>query len=404
MPKSTVQFGLTAKIESEYGVDAKPALTDGVLVNARPTATVDYVTDGERGPAPGTGGSSVSSGSAGRRGSFAFESVFVNNTPYTSDARPDIDPMLRAAGLTATFEAAITGVSAAAAASASELDVDGLGSTTKAQLEGRRFTVPGQTTPPYYIVSSTDPTSGAAKLTLDRSVDSTIANNTPLTIPARLVYSPRTGSEQESLTANVYDAGNLHVIRGVLMENLGFTFDGPTSPLWSGTGRGIGNLPTDSPVPEIVYPPTSVAPPKVLDATLSIGAFTGTAANPLVLRSCTFSMGRTLGERPDANSADGFLGYVAGRYEPTSEMTIESTMLAGADGFNPYVLQETGQVVAVRYSVGATAGNRFFFESTSSQIRSLTNAGADPIAAWNITLAHRAASLTTGNDFRIIFD
>ena len=404
MPKSTVQFGLTAKIESEYGVDAKPALTDGVLVNARPTATVDYVTDGERGPAPGTGGSSVSSGSAGRRGSFAFESVFVNNTPYTSDARPDIDPMLRAAGLTATFEAAITGVSAAAAASASELDVDGLGSTTKAQLEGRRFTVPGQTTPPYYIVSSTDPTSGAAKLTLDRSVDSTIANNTPITIPARWVYSPRTGSEQESLTANVYDAGQLYVVRGVLMDSLGYSIDGPSAPVWSGTGRGVADLPVDSPVPLIEYPPTSVAPAKALDTTLSIGAFTGTAANPLVLRSCSFNLGRTLGERPDANSADGFRGYTGGRYDPTSEMTIEATDLSGAAGFNPYSLQETGQVLAVRYSVGATAGNRFFFESAASQIRSLSNAGVEPIAAWSLTLAHRAASLTTGDDVRIVFD
>lgn len=104
-PKLVTVYGLLAKAESTYNGGATlSAATNGVLLAEPATLAIDYVHDGARGPAPGASGQMKRGRPSGMFGetTFTIEGRGLGSA-YTTASLPEIDPLLKAAGHSASY-------------------------------------------------------------------------------------------------------------------------------------------------------------------------------------------------------------------------------------------------------------------------------------------------------------
>ncbi len=108
--KSLMTWGLLGKVEATYGIDAAPvAGTDGLLTLERPQFQLDYLFDGERGNAPGTGGRAPAAAPGGREASLqVVQEAIGGGAAYSATVKPSVDAMLRAAGFISTLDATVS--------------------------------------------------------------------------------------------------------------------------------------------------------------------------------------------------------------------------------------------------------------------------------------------------------
>lgn len=428
--KHLVTWGVAGAIETNYGEDALEVdysnivtapdtfAAHGLFTETRPSFQYEYITDGERGPAPATGSQSPSSGSAGRKGMFEYESVFLgSDVDWTTSIFPDFDPFLRSAGLKRTFIPAGTGaIAGAGSATDSSIDMDGLGSLTSIAA-GSSFTIAGNTQV-YTVIGGphTVASNAVTGLTFKPDLVVDAADNAVVTLLSSLVYG-LTNSGFESGSYYIFERQQVYKLTGAYAENIGISFDGPVSPMFTSSIMGIAQLPDDAVLPALLYPDIGIVPPKAVDTSLRfiipVGGTDVIIGKDLVLRSCTIDVGRTLGERPNANQAEGFAGYTPGRREPTMEFVIESTSLstalagassAGVDEFNPYIMRDEGTVFNTNFQVGSEANNRFKLDAPNAQITSVDESEDGPTATWTLQMALRGESYSEGNEFTLTFD
>lgn len=103
--KQRTKFGLLAKVETTYATDSTPAAgTDGVQLSALPEPNMDeYLYDGSRGLAPGSGGKLPMAPPSGLQFSSSFEMQPVGaGAAYSAGVvPPGVHAMLRASGMEA---------------------------------------------------------------------------------------------------------------------------------------------------------------------------------------------------------------------------------------------------------------------------------------------------------------
>lgn len=108
MTKSVIRYGLLAKTESVYGVDAVPTPeANGIRPEARPIFDFNFLNSGELGRAPGTGGRFPLNRPSGEEGgSNVLLTAHGLGRPYTAVVyRPPMHTVFEAAGLEGTFNA-----------------------------------------------------------------------------------------------------------------------------------------------------------------------------------------------------------------------------------------------------------------------------------------------------------
>lgn len=105
--KTIIGFGALAAIEATYGAGGNPSpATDGIQGIEPPTMQVEYAYDGERPTPPGTAGRQALASPVGEHatGSVACEMRGAGVAYTSSITPPNIHPLLRASGFTATFD------------------------------------------------------------------------------------------------------------------------------------------------------------------------------------------------------------------------------------------------------------------------------------------------------------
>lgn len=102
-PKTIVQWGAAAKIESVYGTINAPTVADGVLLKQAPVPDVPHwLNTGDRGVTPG-GGKRQDAPSSGRWGGFKWVAEGIGaGAAYAAGVKPHLDVPILASGFTGT--------------------------------------------------------------------------------------------------------------------------------------------------------------------------------------------------------------------------------------------------------------------------------------------------------------
>lgn len=218
-------------------------------------------------------------------------------------------------------------------------------------------------------------------------------------------YTPTADSlTYSSGTMEAYDRGEKWTLRGAL-GSVGFDINGAGIPTWLFDIRAIVSATiTDSAVAAPTYPALAVQEPVAAGCVLTLGNYTVKG-----LRSASFRMNRSIDTaRLDLTEADAHAGFAPGGYDPEFRVTVESTALTAptaAGGFDPYVMRNTAEQIAINLTVGSTAFNRWKFAGPQAQLKEFTLNNDGPVATTELVFQlHTSSPIVQTDAFRFVFD
>ncbi|MEA3245258.1 MAG: hypothetical protein U9Q74_03780 [Gemmatimonadota bacterium] len=223
-------------------------------------------------------------------------------------------------------------------------------------------------------------------------------------------YAPTTyGTAYTSLTANVYERGEMAAITGMLCD---LEIDGKSGkpPVFTFPFKGIGALPSDaSPVipAGLAYLNTTVAPLVNQAITLTFGSFTTNA----VPKSWNFKLNRSFdNSRANLQGSNIYAGVVPTMRRPTLKLVLEATALVGSPyhtsaGFDPYQLKDKATAIgSVIIQLGSTQYNRMKIQLTQSQVVNWTRQGEGPTATVELEIAGYNSTPLLNDDCQVLCD
>jgi len=218
-------------------------------------------------------------------------------------------------------------------------------------------------------------------------------------------YTPTADSiTYASGTMELYDRGEKWTLRGAL-GSVGFDINGAGIPTWLFDVRGIlSTAITDSAVAAPTYPTLTTQEPVATGLVLSLGNY----VTPVV-RSASFRMNRTIDNpRLDLTAADAHQGFAPSGYDPEFRVTVESSSLVAptaAGGFDPYVMRNTAEAIAINLTVGSTSFNRWKFAGPQAQLKEFVLGNDGPVATTELVFQlYNSTPIIQTDAFRFIFD
>jgi hypothetical protein len=359
---------LLFKIESTEGVDASPGASDAIQVeNLQVRAPINNLRTNEN-----TGSlDSASDVPAGAPVSFTFD-TYLRGSGSTAGGVPEINPLLKCAGMTSVLTTVAVGAPTAATAAGSTATIAAVPSATFSgasdYYNGMPVVLTGNPTGPFDSAVIDSTSSGSTHLlTLVDTFSPSLNASTLVQVQPNALYHFHSGTI-DSGTAYINRDGVRWIVVGC-RGSFEFTLDanGFGKFSWSFTGtlsaRADSALVTPSfagaAVKKLVWNNRNGQSAMLLDR------------SEIAVRSFSFGCNNQLTAPPNPNQTDGFdpagiFGReVRGRFDP------KATLIATRDTLSTY---NNGDTVIIGIRVGRTLGNRVAITFPAA---TLTNAGGD---------------------------
>jgi hypothetical protein len=222
-------------------------------------------------------------------------------------------------------------------------------------------------------------------------------------------YTPHAVLAEESGTLEVYERKQKYPLAGVYAE-LTADFDVPGIPKFTFACQGLMSaLPSDSSVPNIVYP--TVEPPKAegVNFTAEIDGTTFTVGK---LKKLQLLYARNITARAHDNTTPKHGGFNVGveRTITLNAMIEAEALTAGAPylaaaGFNIFQLMERADAMALAFGWGTAQYNRFAFAAANAQLVDAPEEDEGGVASmWNCTWECKPSTLTANDEYSLTAD
>lgn len=206
----------------------------------------------------------------------------------------------------------------------------------------------------------------------------------------------------ETVTLYCYGAGKLFKLVGCV-ANLKVSAEAAKRGLmvFSVTGK-MASDPVEAGLPALTV--SAVSPPLFHSATAAIGAWnSGTAGDPLVLKSAEFDTAAQIADRPSAGALDGLIGYLITDRKARQSMTVE---VPGLAAFDPFTLSKSaGSAQPVSsWQIGTVVGNRLKVQTGRWSLKAPRMGAAGGITTFTLDGALGSGAPTTGRELNLLFD
>lgn len=222
----------------------------------------------------------------------------------------------------------------------------------------------------------------------------------------KYTYTPSApGTTYASLTTNLYAHGVLYPGVGVLAD---WSWDAPNNgpPMHRFTLNGFLSADASrAAAPTITYPLTSVQAPLASSVAITLGNHSTSA----VCVSSSFALNREIFPRVRQTASGGHLGFVPRGRSPEFKVTLEaknfvSSPYTGADTYDPYKLEETGQSIAFAITFGSTQYNKWTMTAAQAQVVKAEPRVVDGVACFELTVRPYTSTPVAADDLSVTFD
>ncbi len=198
----------------------------------------------------------------------------------------------------------------------------------------------------------------------------------------------------ESCTLWVYSGSKLYKVNGV-RGSVNFMFTPGQVPTAVFTMRGYLASVTQLDLPTISYPYSTIIPPVVKGAGLTLNS-----VDPAGFDDLSLDLGCKTVDLPNGNDADGFAGVVVTDYDPRIKLTIERAALSA---FDPYTLHQNGTRFAWDWSVGTVQYNQIAFSGGAGRIVAHSGPEKDGLAMTQLEIQAQHSDADTEDAVTIVF-
>ena len=200
-------------------------------------------------------------------------------------------------------------------------------------------------------------------------------------------YSPSTAYTGDlagsTMTMRLYLGGAAYVEVIGCKGTVDFTFTHGDRCVMNFTFQGVLDTYTEAAVPtDGTY--TAEVPPAFINTGLSLGPDTSASAyyTDALFNSMSLTVGNEITVRENTNSAKGFsMGIITDR-SPSLTFNPDAILVAGYNFWTAFL---GGTPARMRWSVGATAGNRIDFRVTSGQFTGIADGDRDSVSILDST-------------------
>ena len=214
--------------------------------------------------------------------------------------------------------------------------------------------------------------------------------------PHALTVTPESGSFEAYSRGQLWPLSGIYGSLGLLIEDGGYG-------VFTCDMQGICGAPSDVALPAITY--SQVLHPKAEGLSLAIGDYTGGVA-----RRVELTQGRELANRLNQSGASLYPGTANGRMAPVITMTVEAdsfttTPFHAAAAFDPWGFYNAAIQVAITFTLGTTAFNRFTFTASQAQMNAVPLEGADgPTGLWDLSFQLNPSTAILQDAYSFLFD
>ncbi|MCC7132480.1 MAG: hypothetical protein IT352_07545 [Gemmatimonadales bacterium] len=219
-------------------------------------------------------------------------------------------------------------------------------------------------------------------------------------------YTPTApGTTYTSLTTNLYAHGVLYAGVGVLAD---WSWEAPNNGPPTHRFKLNGYFSADASraaAPTITYPLTSVQAPLASSVALTLGNHAASA----VCYASSFALNREILPRVAQTASGGHLGFVPRGRSPEFKVTLEGKAFVGspytgANTFDPYKLEETGQNFAFQIDFGSTQYNRWRMICAQAQVVKAEPRVVNGVACFELTIRPYTSTPVAADDLTVRFD
>jgi hypothetical protein len=357
------------KIEGTEGVDAAPTAADAILVESvqapignNQIASTEITGSLDSGAPAVVSAPSTWTITARLRGAVGA---------ITALNLPPLDPLLRAAGRSAVFRAAVAATALASGTATSAT----LATPFTATAQDYRGS-PMQITGPNHagkVAAVTDYTAGRMA-TLAENYSPVLGATNRFAMPANVVYVPNSGVIP-TVTCYYYQDGKLKRMLGG-RANVSISMDTAGIPIATITITGSAEQRPDAAIPAGIAP-NSIQAPLFLQGSLLNPAF-AMDRRPLGLSNLQLDFGNTLVSPPDPNTASGFASGVLTARDTRLTIDPQQTLVATQNVIDDLLAGRNFPFVA---RAGTLVGNRLQIVVPNGQIVSASDTDREGILA-----------------------